>query len=81
MRELENIVERAVILEKTDLIQPESLPQSIALFQVETIAPDRVKTLEELNREYAEKVLEHVEQNKSGRRSCSASRARASGGY
>jgi transcriptional regulator with PAS, ATPase and Fis domain len=65
VRELENIVERAVILEKTDRIRPASLPQSIALFQVETIAADRVKTLEELNREYAGKVLEHVEQNKA----------------
>jgi DNA-binding NtrC family response regulator len=64
VRELENIVERAVILEKTDRILPGSLPQSIALFQVETIAADRVKTLEELNRDYAAKVLEHVEHNK-----------------
>ena len=58
-------VERAVIPEKSDRIQPASLPQSIALFQVEAIAADRVKTLEELNREYAEKVLEHVEQNRA----------------
>jgi len=65
VRELENIVERAVILEKTDRVQPGSLPQSIALFQVETIAADRVKTLDELNREYAAKVLEHVEHNKA----------------
>jgi len=65
VRELENIVERAVILEKDERIRPESLPQSIALFSVEAIAADRVKTLEELNREYAEKVLEHVEQNKA----------------
>jgi DNA-binding NtrC family response regulator len=65
VRELENIVERAVILERTERIRPESLPQSIALFQVEAIAADRVKTLDELNREYAAKVLEHVEQNKA----------------
>jgi len=64
VRELENIVERAVILEKTDRVQPASLPQSIALFAVESLAADRVKTLDELNREYAGKVLEHVEQNK-----------------
>jgi DNA-binding NtrC family response regulator len=65
VRELENIVERAVILEKTDRITPASLPQSIGLFQVETLAPDRVKTLDELSRDYAEQVLEHVEQNKA----------------
>jgi DNA-binding NtrC family response regulator len=65
VRELENIIERAVILEKTDRVRAESLPQSIALFQVETIASDRIKTLDELNRDYAGKVLEHVEQNKA----------------
>ena len=65
VRELENIVERAVILEKTDRIRPESLPQTIALFRVETIASGPVKTLDELNREYVAKVLEHVEQNKA----------------
>ena len=65
VRELENIVERAVILERTERVLPASLPQSIALFQVESLAADRVKTLDELNREYAEKVLEHVEQNKA----------------
>ena len=32
---------------------------------MESIAADRVKTLDELNREYAGKVLEHVEQNKA----------------
>jgi DNA-binding NtrC family response regulator len=65
VRELENIVERAVILEKGDRITPASLPQSIALYQVETLSPERVKTLDELNRDYVEQVLEHVEQNKS----------------
>jgi DNA-binding NtrC family response regulator len=65
VRELENIVERAVILERSGRIQPASLPQSIALFAVESLAAERVKTLEELNREYAQKVLEHVEQNRA----------------
>jgi DNA-binding NtrC family response regulator len=65
VRELENIIERAVILEKTSLIQPESLPQSIKLFQVETITSKKIKTIDELNKEYAEKVLEFVEDNKS----------------
>ena len=65
VRELENIIERAIILENTSRIRPESLPQSIKLFQVETIDPNRVKTIDELNREYAEKVLEFVGGNKS----------------
>jgi two-component system response regulator HydG len=65
VRELENIIERAVILEKTGLITPESLPQSIRLFQIETIDPDRIKTIDELNKDYAEKILEYAENNKS----------------
>jgi DNA-binding NtrC family response regulator len=65
VRELENIIERAVILEKTSLIQPESLPQSIKLFEVETIDPNRVKTIDELNREYAERILDYVDHNRS----------------
>lgn len=65
VRELENIIERAVILEKTSSISPESLPQSIKLFHIETINPQNIKTLDEISREYAEKVLEFAEDNKS----------------
>lgn len=65
VRELENIIERAVILENTSRIRAESLPQSIKLFQVEAIDPNKVKTIDELNREYSEKVLELAEGNKS----------------
>jgi two-component system response regulator HydG len=65
VRELENIVERAVILEKGDLIGPASLPQTIKMFQIETFEPDRIKTLDELSRDYAEKVLEHTGGNRS----------------
>jgi DNA-binding NtrC family response regulator len=65
VRELENIVERAIILEKGDVITPASLPQTIKMFQIETIEPDRVKTIDELNKEYAMKVLEMFGDNKS----------------
>ncbi len=65
VRELENIIERAVILEKTAMITPESLPQSIRLFQIETIDPNKIKTIDELNKDYAEKILEYAENNKS----------------
>jgi DNA-binding NtrC family response regulator len=65
VRELENIVERAIILEKGDVISPASLPQTIKMFQIETIEPDRVKTIDELNKEYAAKVLEMFGDNKS----------------
>jgi DNA-binding NtrC family response regulator len=65
VRELENIIERAIILEKGQFITPESLPQSIKLFQIETLEPGQVKTIEELNKEYAEKVLEMYGGNRS----------------
>ena len=65
VRELENIIERAVILEKTNLVTPECLPQSIKMFHVETIDPNRIKTIDELNKEYAEKILDYVDDNRS----------------
>jgi DNA-binding NtrC family response regulator len=65
VRELENIIERAVILEKTRRITLESLPQSIRLFQIETIGPGNVKTLADLDRDYAERVLEYTGNNRS----------------
>ncbi len=65
VRELENIIERAVILEKASTIQPENLPQTIKLFEVETISPNRVKTIDELNRDYAERILDYVDNNRS----------------
>jgi len=65
VRELENIIERAIILEKTSLITPQSLPQSLTMFQIETREPGQVLTIDELNREYAEKVLDMVGGNRS----------------
>lgn len=65
VRELENIIERAIILEKGPLISPESLPQSIKMFHIETVEPGRVKTLDNLNKDYAEQVLTLVGGNKS----------------
>jgi len=65
VRELENIVERAIILEKGGVITPASLPQSMKAFQIETLQPGKVKTIEELNKEYAESVIELYGGNKS----------------
>ena len=65
VRELENIVERAIILEKNSEITPESLPQSIKMFHIETLEPNKIKSLEELNKEYAENVVEMLGGNKS----------------
>jgi len=65
VRELENIVERAVILEESSKITHKSLPKSLSMFQIETIEPGEIKTLEDLNKEYAEKVIETLGGNKT----------------
>lgn len=65
VRELENIIERAIILEKNSLITPATLPQTIKIFQIETIEPGRIKTIEDLNKGYAERVIEMLGGNKS----------------
>jgi len=65
VRELENIVQRAIILERTPMIKPESLPQSMKVFQIETIDPSKIRTIEEMNREYAERGLELYGGNRS----------------
>jgi len=65
VRELENIVERAIILEKGPRITDESLPQNLQLFSVETLLPGKIKSIDVLNREYAEKVVEMLGGNKS----------------
>ncbi len=64
IRELENIIERAVILEKGAFITPESLPRSIRMFRIETFQPESIKTIDELTKEYAKKVLELVNGDK-----------------
>jgi DNA-binding NtrC family response regulator len=63
VRELENVVERAVILSDAEILEPEDLPESV----IE--GPNRkgalvinvpVMTLEELEREYIMRVLTHT---------------------
>ncbi len=65
VRELENIIERAVILEKSPYITPESLPHSLKLFQIETMEPDKIKPLDEIDRDYAKYVVEMLGGNKT----------------
>lgn len=65
VRELENIIERAVILEQKSSISTEHFPQAIKLFQIETIEPGKIKSINELNCEYARMVLEHAGNNKT----------------
>ena len=65
VRELENIVERAIILERSLSITPESLPQSLSMFQIETVGHGQIVTMDEMNKRYAEKVIDMVGGNRS----------------
>jgi DNA-binding NtrC family response regulator len=65
VRELENIIERAIILEKGPLITAESLPKGLKLFHIETLEPNTIKTIDELNREYVKSVVDMLGGNKS----------------
>lgn len=65
VRELENIIERAIILERSDMITPKSLPQTLRVFHIETFEPDKIKPLNEITKEYAERVVEFFGGNKS----------------
>jgi DNA-binding NtrC family response regulator len=65
VRELENIIERAIILEKGPVITLDSLPHGLRVLQIETFDPDRIKTIDELTREYAERVTKMLGGNRS----------------
>ena len=65
VRELENIIERAIILEQGSLITPESLPHGIRVLQIETLEPSKIKTVDELTKEYAEKVVKMLDGNRT----------------
>ncbi|MEW6602349.1 MAG: helix-turn-helix domain-containing protein, partial [Nitrospirota bacterium] len=57
VRELENIIERAIILEKEPLLTPESLPGGLRTLHIETLDPSRIMSVDELVKDYALKVL------------------------
>lgn len=65
VRELENIIERAIILENGPYITVGSLPQSLKMFQIETVEPGKIKPLDEVNQEYARSVVDMLGGNKT----------------
>ncbi|MBF0516816.1 MAG: sigma-54-dependent Fis family transcriptional regulator [Nitrospirae bacterium] len=65
VRELENIIERAVIIESTGAITCGSLPHGLSMFQMETLNPEKILTIEELTKKYTEDVIDHFGGNKS----------------
>jgi DNA-binding NtrC family response regulator len=65
VRELENIIERSVLLCKEEYIAPDLFPQSLQISTVLTLNTQNIKSLEEISREYAKKVLEFFGGNKT----------------
>jgi DNA-binding NtrC family response regulator len=65
VRELENAVERAIILEKTPQISADVLPLNLKLSQFDARAPGKLRTIDELNKEYAEGVIEMLGGNRT----------------
>nr|WP_321464422.1 sigma-54 dependent transcriptional regulator [uncultured Desulfobulbus sp.] len=64
VRELENIVERAVALTDGSEISPEDLPGDLQDLQFDTLEGDGMPTLEEMERRYIAKVLASTNYNK-----------------
>ena len=67
VRELENIVERAVAIAKEDLVHVCDLPSDLSEIDVFSFAQSesRMKTLREVEREYIQWVLDRVGRNKT----------------
>jgi DNA-binding NtrC family response regulator len=67
VRELENIVERAVAMAQDDMIQAKDLPPDLSKLDVFSIdCPDsNIRTLQEIDREYIQWVLNRVGRNKT----------------
>ena len=63
MRELENVMERVLILDDSGIIEPEDLPDNIRFGQSprgSLVIESPTMTLEELEKEYIMKVLHHT---------------------
>jgi DNA-binding NtrC family response regulator len=65
VRELENIVERAVALTDNEEIDIQDLPRDLQQLEFKTIEGDGLPTLEEMERRYIMKVLEKTGYSKS----------------
>ena len=64
IRELENIIERAVALTDCDQIRPQDLPQDIQHLEFDTIEGEGLLPLDELEKRYIARVLERTGYNK-----------------
>jgi len=64
VRELENIVERAVALTDDEEIGPHDLPKDLQKLEFDTLEGDGLHSLQEMERRYILRVLESTEYNK-----------------
>lgn len=64
VRELENIIERAVALTDSEEIGPQDLPKDLQNFEFDTIAGDGLLSLAAMEKRYLMKVLERTGYNK-----------------
>ncbi len=65
VRELENMIERAIILEKSEKITKQNLPQTLSEPLLEVLDLNTIKPIDQLNQEYIKKVLDMVGDNKT----------------
>lgn len=65
VRELENIIQRAVALTETEVINPQDLPQDLQQLEFDALEGEGLIPLEELEKRYIAKVLERTGYNKS----------------
>jgi len=67
VRELENIIERAVVLARSDIIETSDLPPDLSEMDVYSFSQmdSKIKTLHEVQREYVQWVLNRVGRNKT----------------
>jgi two-component system, NtrC family, response regulator AtoC len=65
VRELENIIERAVALSEGNEIRAQDLPQDLQQLEFDTIEGEGLLPLEELEKRYIARVLERTGYNKS----------------
>jgi len=64
VRELENIIQRAVALAEGDTIQVEDLPPDLQELEFDSLEGERLPTLEEMERRHIARVLAKTGQNK-----------------
>ena len=58
VRELENIIQRAIALSDTDVIKPEHLPADIQHFSFESLDANSLMSMEEMEKRHIARVLE-----------------------